>query len=306
MTDTLDTLLSLLQQHRQLILQGGPGTGKSYWARRLGLEMAARHNQQRSFAALGPIEQDFLLDGLNGPVRICHLHGGMDYSLFLEGYRAEMVQGQATEVLRSGIFKRMAQEARAHPDLVYILILEDFQSVDPRLLFGEVWGCLVRSAPTSGVALALSQERFVLPVNLLLIATVAQGQTSWQPEPDLFRRFLCLQLTPDETLLAGVRVGKISLLALLQRLNQGLQAVRQPLLGPGFFFEQGQPLHTPEALAQLIWLRLLPLLFGQLKPEQIAEVLGPNLLALWQKPGPGPWAWPGTDAVLEALIDCAD
>jgi hypothetical protein len=301
MTDTLSYLLSLLQHSRLLILKGGPGTGKSYWARRLGLEAAARHNQQRSFADLTPIEQDFLCDSLNGPVRSCNLYAGFDYGLFVEGYRSEMVQGQATQVLRSGAFKRIAQEARAHPDLGYFLILEDFQSVDPRALFGEVWGSLVTASADSGVALALSQERFVMPANLHLIATVAEGRGPWQPEPDLFRRFLCLQLTPDEALLAGVEIAGLSLQAYLHQLNQGLQAQNLPRLGPGFFFEQGQPVQTPEALAHLIWLRLLPLLLSQLSLAQAEKLLGAPLLALWQNPGPGALAWPGVDAVLGAV-----
>lgn len=301
MTDTLSYLLSLLQHTRLLILKGGPGTGKSYWARRLGLEAAARHNQGRPFEALSPIEQDFLSDNLNGPVRSCHLHSGLDYSLFVEGYRSEMVQGQATQVLRSGVFKRIAQEARAHPNLAYYLILEDFQSVDPRMLFGEVWGSLDRTASGSSVALALSQERFAMPANLCLIATVAEGRVPWQPEPDLFRRFLCLNLNPDLGLLVGIEIAGLSLQAYLLHLNQGLKAAGQPCLGPGYFFEQGEPVQTPQALAQLIWLRLLPLLLSLLGPPEAEQLLGSELLALWQNPGPGSVAWPGTEAVLNAV-----
>jgi hypothetical protein len=81
----------------------------------------------------------------------------------------------------------------------------------------------------------------------------------------------------------------------------GLQALGLPRLGPGFFFEQGQPVQTPEALAQLIWLRLLPLLLSQLSLAQAEELLGAALLALWQNPGSGALAWPGVAAVLGAL-----
>jgi 5-methylcytosine-specific restriction enzyme B len=284
MSETLTYLLETLAQERLIVLLGGPATGKSYWARRLGLEAAALHNQGRSFDLLSPIEQDFLCDTLQGPVRLCCLYPGFDYSLFVEGYRWEMVQGQATQVLRSGVFKRLCQEARAHPEQRYYLILEDIQALDLRLLFGELWGVLDTQQQAQSLYLALSQERFVFPDNLSIIATACQGVSPWQPEPDLFRRFLILPLSPDYTVLEGQAVAGLKLKDWLWRLNLRLKEQGQAPIGQGYFFEQGQLIQTADAFVSLFWNRLMPLLVNLLTPTQALAVLGEALMQLWNQP----------------------
>lgn len=108
-TDTLDQQVQLLKDKKNIILQGAPGTGKTYTTASL-----AVHLCNPSFTDLGDhakvmAEYERLRE--DGQIAFCTFHQSMDYEDFVEGLKPEVQAGHVTYKVESGIFKRICGKA---------------------------------------------------------------------------------------------------------------------------------------------------------------------------------------------------
>lgn len=228
----------------------------------------ARANFQLSYAELSPPDQDLLNHPSSGYLRTLQLYPAFSHELFVEGYRYEVVQGQASSILRDGAFKRLCRDAAARPHLSWCLILDDIHRCDVAALFGETLHLLgTRNErvwlPASGDTLSLSER-------VLIIAT---GQLSAlkQLDPVLLRHFSTLELAPDlsvlpELVLAdGRRFSPANWLgALNERIVHKLgDAGAAEAIGQGYFFSASQPplnfADWQQRLRYRVWPRLTQL-----------------------------------------------
>ena len=106
--------LEILRQKKQIILQGAPGTGKTYKTASIAVGMCnptftdfANHKKVME-------EYDRLMN--EGQIAFCTFHQSMDYEDFVEGLKPE-VKGNAVEYnVENGIFKTICEKAQTKED----------------------------------------------------------------------------------------------------------------------------------------------------------------------------------------------
>ncbi len=197
-------LVGLLQRHKNLLLTGVSGTGKTYLA------------QQVARALVGN-------GGKPGQIEQVAFHPSYDYADFVEGLRPS----GAGFVLEQGSFKSFCGRALEQPDLPFVFIIDELNQGDVRTILGEVvmlldpdyrgvehriktqyHSVLVRSyqaalAARDQVALASIKfaDGFFIPHNVFVIATMNEFEGRAEPlDSAVWRRFVCYELKPQDRL----------------------------------------------------------------------------------------------------------
>lgn len=197
-------LVGLLQRHKNLLLTGVSGTGKTYLA------------QQVARALVGD-------GGKPGQIEQVAFHPSYDYADFVEGLRPS----GAGFVLEPGCFKSFCWRALEQPDLPFVFIIDDFNQGDVRTILGEVvmlldpdyrgvehriktqyHSVLVRSyqaalAARDQVTMASIKfaDGFFVPHNVFVIATMNEFEGRAEPlDSAVWRRFVCYELKPQDRL----------------------------------------------------------------------------------------------------------
>ena len=108
-TDTLDQQVQLLKDKKNIILQGAPGTGKTYTTASLAVRLC-----NPSFAELedhAKVMEEYERLREDGQIGFCTFHQSMDYEDFVEGLKPEIQDGHVTYKVEDGIFKRICDKA---------------------------------------------------------------------------------------------------------------------------------------------------------------------------------------------------
>jgi 5-methylcytosine-specific restriction protein B len=176
----LGKICRLLDDKRQIIFNGPPGTGKTYIARKL-----AQH----------------LTGGTSDAVRLVQFHPSYSYEDFVQGFRPSV--GGSGFVLRNGPLKRMAERALEQPEQVHVLIIDEINRGNVAKVFGELYFLLeYRDEP---ITLQYSDEPFRLPRNLRIIGTMNSADRSIAIiDGALRRRFHFVPFFPQDEPISGV------------------------------------------------------------------------------------------------------
>lgn len=108
------TEIEILKQKKQIILQGAPGTGKTYKTASIAVGMCNPFFTDFSDHKKVMEEYDRLVN--EGQIAFCTFHQSMDYEDFVEGLKPE-VKGNAVEYnVENGIFKTICEKAQTKED----------------------------------------------------------------------------------------------------------------------------------------------------------------------------------------------
>lgn len=107
--EDLYTIIDILKAKKNIILQGAPGTGKTYCTAEIALNICgvdtsslSREDIMKKYADLNQ----------KGQIAFSTFHQSMDYDDFIEGLKPQLENGQITYEIEDGIFKKICQDAR--------------------------------------------------------------------------------------------------------------------------------------------------------------------------------------------------
>ena len=235
--ERLQQILKRWEGKKNLVLQGAPGTGKTWMAKRLA----------------------YALIGSESPtaVRPLQFHSNSSYEDLVRGWRPTANEsGEGRLVLTDGPLLQHAQRARMQPDIPHVLVIEEINRGNPAQVFGEMLTLIESTKRTPKDALVLTyprtvDEQYHLPDNLYIVATMNIADRSLALVDFALRRRFCFEtLEPAFTAVWSALVAKRlpnnpELVELIRTKVENLntQIRSDPALGPAF--QVGHSYFTP-------------------------------------------------------------
>ncbi|HEX5541572.1 MAG TPA: AAA family ATPase [Micromonospora sp.] len=110
-------------------------------------------------------------------VKLIQFHPSYTYEDFFEGFRPESGDdGTLRFKLTSGPLRKLADDAREHPSIAYLLIIDEINRGNLAKIFGELY--FLFEYRDERIRLQYSPEEFTLPTNLYLIGTMNTADRS--------------------------------------------------------------------------------------------------------------------------------
>ena len=122
--ETLDLHIKLLKEKKNIILQGAPGTGKTYTTASLAVYLC-----NPSFTELEDhtkVMEEYERLRKSGQIAFCTFHQSMDYEDFVEGVKPELQGEHITYNIEAGIFKQICEQARTTEGKDIIACIDDY------------------------------------------------------------------------------------------------------------------------------------------------------------------------------------
>ena len=175
----IEKILERLRTKKNLVLQGSPGTGKTWLAKRLAYALIGQRDDNK--------------------VRAVQFHPSLSYEDFVRGWRPS---GDGKLSLADGPFVEMIKVAAQDPTSRHVVVIEEINRGNPAQIFGEMLTLLEVDKRTPNEALELSYRRFdgervFIPDNLYVIGTMNIADRSLAlVDLALRRRFAFIDLEP--------------------------------------------------------------------------------------------------------------
>ncbi len=152
-----DKLTALLKRKKNIILQGAPGVGKTYCAKRLAWSLMGEKNNNR--------------------VCMVQFHQNYSYEDFIMGYRPTDNGGFELE---KGVFYRFCETAKNDPENDYFFIIDEINRGNLSKIFGELLMLIENDKRGSEhqINLVYGNEPFYIPENLYIIGMMNTADRS--------------------------------------------------------------------------------------------------------------------------------
>ena len=177
--DVLDATLARIRRKKAVILQGPPGVGKTFFAKRLAFAHMGEKDEQR--------------------VAMVQFHPSYSYEDFVQGYRPS----ERGLERRDGVFYRFVRLARNNPDKDWFFIIDEINRGNLAKIFGELLMLIEadKRGQRHAIPLTYSEsaaETFHLPENVYFIGTMNTADRSLaMVDYALRRRFSFVTLQPE-------------------------------------------------------------------------------------------------------------
>ena len=174
-SDRYDELVKLLKYKKNVILQGAPGVGKTFLAKRLAYSIIGKKS--------------------NRQVETIQFHQSYSYEDFIMGYKPV---DDGFE-LQKGVFYRFCKKAEADPDNDYFFIIDEINRGNLSKIFGELLMLVEgdKRGPENAMKLAYKDEYFFVPPRVFIIGMMNTADRSLaMMDYALRRRFSFFEVEP--------------------------------------------------------------------------------------------------------------
>lgn len=208
-------LANLLMTKKNIILQGAPGVGKTYAAKRLAYSIMGEKDTSR--------------------VKMVQFHQSYSYEDFIMGFRPT----QTGFELKTGVFYEFCRKA-ADDDRPYFFIIDEINRGNLSKIFGELFMLIENDKRGVELQLLYADEQFSIPSNVHIIGMMNTADRSLAMlDYALRRRFAFFDILPafDSTGFRAYRKNVNNpkfdkLISAVQQLNEAI--VNDESLGEGF------------------------------------------------------------------------
>ena len=168
-----DKLAAVLLNKKNIILQGAPGVGKTFSAKRL------------AYSLIGAVNED--------AIEFVQFHQNYSYEDFMMGYKPS----DSSFELKKGVFYRFCKKAEADPDAKYFFIIDEINRGNLSKIFGELLMLIENDYRGTPATLAYNDEKFSVPENLYIIGMMNTADRSLAMiDYALRRRFSFFEMEP--------------------------------------------------------------------------------------------------------------
>ena len=248
--ESYNTLVSLVETKKNVILQGAPGVGKTFAAKRLAYSMMGVKDPNR--------------------VMMVQFHQSYSYEDFIMGFRPS----ENGFELKHGVFYDFCKMAKIDSDNAYFFIIDEINRGNLSKIFGELFMLLESDKRGVELQLLYADEKFSIPENVYIIGMMNTADRSLAMlDYALRRRFAFYELEPAfesdgfkeyQYKLNNAKFDK--LIECIKNLN--LIIKKDETLGTGFclghsYFcdlDQVEDNELDSALTRLVEFELIPLL----------------------------------------------
>lgn len=244
--DTYNTLTKLLEAKYNVILQGAPGVGKTFAAKRLAYSIMGQKDTSR--------------------VAMVQFHQSYSYEDFIQGYRPSKDGFE----LENGTFYKFCKEAEEDNERPYFFIIDEINRGNLSKILGELMMLIEKDKRGEKIKLLYSNEWFTVPQNVRIIGMMNTADRSLAlMDYALRRRFAFFDFAPAfssegfKNYLAEKNSQKLeSLITAVESLNNTISSDES--LGDGFrighsyFCTDGEI--TDEWLKSVVEYEVIPLI----------------------------------------------
>ena len=170
-----EALANVLRSKKNAILQGAPGVGKTFVAKRLAYSMMGAKDVDR--------------------VMMVQFHQSYSYEDFIEGFRPSAAGFELTK----GAFYSFCKKAAEDEDNDYFFVIDEINRGNLSKIFGELFMLIEndKRGPKNKLQLLYSRELFYVPSNVYLIGMMNTADRSLAMlDYALRRRFAFVDLRP--------------------------------------------------------------------------------------------------------------
>ena len=213
--ESLADMKELLRRKMNLILQGAPGTGKTFTAKRLAWCMMGEKDNDR--------------------IAFTQFHQSSSYDDFVIGYRPD---GNGGFEIAEGLFVTFAAKAASDPGRDYFLVIDEINRANVSKVFGELLMLIEADHRNESLRLSVGSREFSVPKNLYIIGMMNTADRGLALiDYALRRRFAFFEMEPalshpafKESLKNNSEM--LSLASAVECLNNTISS--DPALGSGF------------------------------------------------------------------------